>query len=779
MSAEPDLKYVASSVAVNGRASASLIPILNDLQAHFRWLPPAALQQVAALTGLPAAQVAGVASFYDRFRHAPAGEHLISICHGTACHVKGSPRVDQALRQALGLKPGEDTSGDQRFTLQKVACLGCCTLAPVVQIKLQTYGHVQSAGVPQLLKDFCAATQTEIIPAITAPRAGARIELRLGAGSCCAANGSTEVRATLEAAAARRGLPLLIKPVGCSGICHRTPLIEIRCENAAPIIYANVGPAQVETILDRHVPQHFLAALVRRAGSAIDRLLGDERHRDLDRRRFDEQALDTAPFLKPQVRLATAESGEHDPTDLDEYEAHGGFAAYRKALAGTPDNLLGTITDAGLRGRGGAGFPTGRKWCLARHAAGEAKYVICNGDEGDPGAFMDRMILESWPYRVIEGLAIAAYAVGAEEGLLYIRAEYPLAVARIREALRHCEKRGVFSEHPSRTGRRLHLRVVEGAGAFICGEETALIASVAGLRGTPRLRPPYPVESGLDGRPTCVNNVETLALVPWIVRHGAEAFARLGTAGSRGTKVFSLAGKICRGGLIEVPMGLSLRTIIEDIGGGVGAGRTFKAVQIGGPSGGCIPAALCDVPVDFEALTRLGAIMGSGGLVVLDDRDCMVDMARYFLRFTQDQSCGKCTFCRIGTRQMLDILERLCSGTAQAADLDRLDHLARQVKASSLCGLGQTAPNPVLTTLKYFRSEYVAHLAGHCPAGRCQKLIRYEVTDHCTGCTKCVQVCPVEAIPFTPYQRHVIDVEKCTRCDACRTACPEGAINVF
>jgi NADH-quinone oxidoreductase subunit F len=443
-----------------------------------------------------------------------------------------------------------------------------------------------------------------------------------------------------------------------------------------------------------------------------------------------------------------------------------------------PEQLVATIEASGLRGRGGAGFPSGQKWRAVRKQPGEVKYVICNGDEGDPGAFMDRMILESFPYRVIEGLALAALAVGSQEGIFYIRHEYPLAVRRVRAAIAEMEKRGWLGANLLGSGPALRLSVVEGAGAFICGEETALIASVEGRRGMPRLRPPFPAESGLWGKPTLINNVETLALVPWIIRHGAESFAAMGTAKSKGTKVFALAGKIRRGGLIEVPMGTTLRDIVEKIGGGTAEGRRIKGVQIGGPSGGCVPASLMDTPVDYESLREAGAIMGSGGMVVLDDATCMVDIARYFLRFTQDQSCGKCTFCRVGTKRMLDILDKLCAGKAQRAHLEELEVLARQVGAGSLCGLGKTAPNPVISTLRYFRDEYEAHLQGRCPAGHCTALVKYKVTADCTGCTLCAQHCPVQAIPMVPYRRHEINLELCTRCDTCRKVCPRNAIEV-
>jgi NADH-quinone oxidoreductase subunit F len=464
---------------------------------------------------------------------------------------------------------------------------------------------------------------------------------------------------------------------------------------------------------------------------------------------------------------------------LDEYLRHDGFVALRRCLEQrTPEQIIEEIHQSGLRGRGGAGFPTGVKWRIVREAAGDAKHVICNGDEGDPGAFMDRMLLESFPYRIIEGVAIAARAIGAREGYFYIRHEYPLAVRRIREALEKCRSRGILGANVFGSGFSFDLQVMEGAGAFVCGEETALLASMEGRRGMPRLRPPYPAECGLWEKPTLINNVETYACVPWIMRNGAAAFAAYGTAKSKGTKVFSLAGKVARGGLIEVPMGVTIRQIVEDIGGGVADGRRFKAVQVGGPSGGCVPASLADTPVDYEALVAAGAIMGSGGLVVLDDADCMVDIARYFLRFTQDQSCGKCTYCRVGTRRMLDILDRICTGRGRSGDLEHLEELSKDVSASSLCGLGKTAPNPVLSTLHYFRDEYEAHLQGRCPAGKCADLIAYKINDKCIGCTLCAQNCPVNAIPMTPYARHTIDVDKCTRCDNCRQVCPEKAVFV-
>jgi len=440
--------------------------------------------------------------------------------------------------------------------------------------------------------------------------------------------------------------------------------------------------------------------------------------------------------------------------------------------------VIGLIETSGLRGRGGAGFPTARKWRVVRGVDAAAKYVICNGDEGDPGAFMDRMLMESFPFRIIEGMVIAAYAVGANKGYFYVRAEYPSAVRRMREALRLCRERGVLGNDIYGSGFSLELEVFEGAGAFVCGEETAMLESMEGRRGIPRLKPPYPAEQGYHGLPTLIGNVETYANVPWIVRHGGAAFAAIGSATSKGTKVFALAGKIARGGLIEVPMGITIREVVEEIGGGTPDGKPFKAVLVGGPSGGCVPAELADTPIDYESLTSVGAIMGSGGLIVLDQTDCMVQMARYFLDFCQCESCGKCTFCRIGTRRMLDILEHICQGKAKAHDLEELVTLSNMVRRASLCGLGKTAPNPVLSSLRFFREEFEAHLRGHCPAGKCRDLITYSVTDACIGCTLCAQHCPADAIPMTPYQKHIIIDDRCTRCNACREVCPEDAIRV-
>ena len=593
----------------------------------------------------------------------------------------------------------------------------------------------------------------------------AAVEFRVGLASCGVANGARPVHQAVERAVREAGRGTA-KAVGCGGMCHREPLVEV-VEDGRSVLYTRVTPEAVPAIVRRHLRPRRLSTRVR---WLADSLRDDGASRD---------AGSVAAGTGTAPRVVLENCGRLDPSSLDDALALGAYEALRSAATDlTPDEVVERISASGLRGRGGAGFPTGRKWALARRQPAP-RYVIANGDEGDPGAFMDRLVLESDPHRVVEGLALAAFAVGAEEGFFYVRAEYPLAVRRVREAIRQAEERGLLGEGALGGRLRLRLEVREGAGAFVCGEETALVASLEGRRGMPRLRPPYPAERGFRGRPTVINNVETLACVPWILRHGPEAFAAMGTGSSKGTKVFALAGKVRHGGLIEVPMGATIREIVEGLGGGVPEGRRLKAVQLGGPSGGCLPASLGDTPVDYEALRRSGAIMGSGGLVVLDDRDCMVDIARFFLRFTCDESCGKCTFCRIGTRRMLEILERLCEGRGREEDLANLEELALRVSRTSLCGLGQTAPNPVLTSLRYFREEFEAHVRdGRCPAGRCTALTDYRINASCIGCTLCAQACPVGAIAYRPHERHAVDLAACTRCNMCFEACQDGAVEV-
>ena len=694
----PDLKCVDDAVQRLGRAPDAVIPILQALQDQYGYLPEEALRRVCATTQITPAAISGVSTFYDMFRHKPVGQHIVQVCHGTACHVGGAERVEDALRRHLQIPEGADTDAGRKFTLERVACLGCCTLAPVVRIAEETTGYATPEKVPATIRDFLArppsppktALEQELQSKAQAARGNGHggAEIKVCLDSCCRAKGTDRVFQALQESIALNGASARVKRVGCVGACYQTPMLEFAAPGQSSLTYTGLTVAETDRLIRTHCQPR---GLVRRASQlwklGLESLLLDDGRLSAPpppaaqrREPTDEQA-----FFKRQVHIAMEHHGRLDPLDLDEYIAHEGFVALRhcaevpsvrpvtpvrpeaaQCATLTPEEIIKTIEASGLRGRGGAGFPTGQKWRLVRQQAEPVKYVICNGDEGDPGAFMDRMILESFPYRVIEGLAIAAVAVGAHEGIFYIRHEYPLALWRLRAAMAEVERRGWLGERLLGCDYALRISIKEGAGAFVCGEETALIASVEGRRGMPRLRPPFPAEAGLWGKPTLINNVETLAMVPWIIRHGAEAFARLGTATSKGTKVFALAGKVRRAGLIEVPMGTTLRQIVEEIGGGVVPGRRFKAVQIGGPSGGCVPARLADTPVDYESLRAIGAIMGSGGMVVLDDTACMVDIARYFLQFTQNQSCGKCTFCRIGTKRMLEILDRLCGGHRHA-----------------------------------------------------------------------------------------------------------------
>lgn len=779
---EFNINDIDQIIESTGRETSAVIPILQAIQKKYHYLPEVALKRVCAITPITPAQIIGVASFYSQFRLQPVGKHMIRVCIGTACHVKGAGLVYDAICRELDLTKGKDTDASGTFTVEKVSCLGCCTIAPVVQIDGITYGHVSPDQAGKLLEDFKNQLgKSKDKTFRTALGREIEGEIRIGLGSCCVASGSEAIRQAVEETVESNSLNIKLKNVGCVGMCHQVPLVEVVPVNGDPILYTQVKPGDVRQIIEQHFsPTGFWKKLSVKAFNLINTIQDDRTWDGVDRYSSSIREKEVSSFLGRQISIATEYRGALNPLDINEYKKNGGFEALKKCLTGTsPAEVIREITESGLRGRGGGGFPTGVKWEMVSRQKSDIKYVICNGDEGDPGAFMDRMLLESYPYRVLEGMLIAGYATGAGEGFFYIRAEYPLAVQRIREAIRQCAEAGYLGQNILGSSFNFRIRLYEGAGAFVCGEETALIASIEGRRGFPTLRPPFPAEQGLWGAPTVVNNTETLAMVSYIMRHGATEFNRMGTNASKGTKVFALAGKIARGGLIEVPMGITIREIVEEIGGGIPNGHQFKAIQIGGPSGGCIPASLADTPVGFETMTELGAMMGSGGLVVLDDTDCMVDMARYFLSFTQKESCGKCTFCRIGTRRMLDILERLCQGKGKTSDLDELEKLAEWTRKGSLCGLGRTAPNPVLTTLRYFRDEYEAHIQGHCPTGKCADLIHYTINDNCIGCTLCAQKCPTEAIRFKPHEKHEIEQEKCIKCDTCRLICPVDAIDKF
>jgi len=587
-------------------------------------------------------------------------------------------------------------------------------------------------------------------------------KLVVGMGTCGLSAGARQVYEKVAELVRLHPDDAELQITGCIGMCYREPLVEVR-EGGRRIIYGDVTPERAEEIFTRHI-------------------IGSEVIDEYVAYRLDPDGTPGGTeleFMVPQQRIVLRNCGTIDPESLAEYEEAGGYQGARQALGEmTPEGIIEQIKASGLRGRGGAGFPTGLKWSFAAKNPGTIKYVVCNADEGDPGAFMDRSVLEGDPHAVLEGMVICARAIGARYGYIYCRAEYPLAIKRLTIALEAARKRGCLGEDIFGTGFDFDIKIKQGAGAFVCGEETALFASIEGERGMPRIRPPFPAEKGLWQKPTNNNNVETYANVPWIIVQGAQAYADYGTEKSRGTKVFALAGKVLRGGLAEVPMGTTIHDLVYKIGGGIKDGREFKAVQMGGPSGGCIPRELSDTPVDFESIPQTGAIMGSGGMVVLDDSTCMVEIARFFLDFTQKESCGKCTFCRIGTLRMLEILERITKGEGQAEDVERLGQLANQIKEASLCGLGQTAPNPVLTTLKYYGHEYEAHIHEHvCPAKSCEALVDFFIDpDTCVGCTLCAKNCPVDAISGKPKEVHIIDNEKCVKCSRCITSCNYGAV---
>lgn len=590
-----------------------------------------------------------------------------------------------------------------------------------------------------------------------------RAHVLVCAGAGCISSGCQGVKNALLESISRLGLEREVKVVetGCMGPCDLGPVIVVYPEG---VFYRKLKPADAVEIAEEHLLK----------GRVVERLLYRVPEDGRTAATFDQ-----IDFFKKQTRIALRNTGIINPESVEEYIARDGYRALGKVLSSmSPQEVIECIKKSGLRGRGGAGFPTGLKWEFSAKAPGSPKYVVCNADEGDPGAFMDRSILEGDPHSVLEGMAICGYAIGANQGYVYVRAEYPLAVQRLSLAIEKAREYGLLGQNIFGTGFSFDVEIRVGAGAFVCGEETALLASIEGRRGEPRPRPPFPAQSGLWGKPTVINNVETWANVPPIILNGPEWFASIGTEKSKGTKVFALAGKVNNTGLVEVPMGTTLREIIFDLGGGIPGGKQFKAVQTGGPSGGCIPARYLDVPVDYESLTQLGAIMGSGGMIVLDEDTCMVDLARFFLEFVQDESCGKCSPCRIGTKRMLEILERITRGEGRDRDIELLEELGHHIKSSALCGLGQTAPNPVLSTIRHFREEYEAHIyQKKCPARVCRALVVYTIDEEkCNGCGRCKVVCPAGAISGEKKKPHRIEVEKCIRCGTCMEKCKFSAI---
>lgn len=591
---------------------------------------------------------------------------------------------------------------------------------------------------------------------------GAKKHVLICAGTGCTSSKSPKILEKFEEEINKHNLKDEVKIIktGCFGFCEAGPIVVVYPEGT---FYSHIKIEEVEKITEEHLLN----------GRIVKDLLFKDSIKE------DEIIpISEVDFYKKQERMALRNCGLINPEDINEYIAFDGYRALANMLTKMkPEDVINEIKESGLRGRGGGGFPTGLKWEFTAKAEGNEKYVVCNADEGDPGAFMDRSVLEGDPHALIEAMAIAGYAVGAESGYVYVRAEYPIAVKRLEIAIEDAKKHGLLGEDILGTGFNFNMEIRLGAGAFVCGEETALLNSIEGKRGMPRPRPPFPAQKGLWGKPTLINNVETFANIPQIILKGAEWFRSIGTEKSKGTKVFALGGKINNTGLLEIPMGTTLREIIYEVGGGIPNGKEFKAVQTGGPSGGCIPATYLDTPIDYDNLIALGSMMGSGGMIVMDEDNCMVDIARFFLDFTVDESCGKCTPCREGTKRMLEILEKITKGKGEDGDIEKLESLAESIKISSLCGLGQTAPNPVLSTLKYFREEYEAHInEKRCPAGLCQELLEFRITEKCIGCTKCARNCPVSCIKGKVKERHIIDTRDCIKCGTCIDVCPVGAV---
>jgi len=751
---------------------ASLISVLEDLQEELYYLPREALEEVSSGLKIPLAQCYHVATFYTAFSLKPRGKHIIKVCMGTACHVRGAPRILEEFCRQLKMDPGE-TSADGLFTIETVNCVGACALGPVVVLDDQ-YHRASPGSVEKLLRGLregkpkettvAAPSDFSLRPSDLVHIRGSKVSISVCGGTGCQAYGCEVVAAAIENELERFGIRDQVGFVksGCHGFCERGPIVVVRPENT---FYQRVKPEDAGEIVRCTVA----------AGEVIERLLY--------RNPVDNEPIlreEEIPFYASQQRVVFADNGRISPVRIDDYLQRGGYTALHKALRMKPEEIIEEIKSSGLRGRGGGGFPTGKKWESCRRAHGEPKYVICNADEGDPGAYMDRSLLEGNPHLVLEGMIIGAYAIGSQEGYVYVRNEYPLAVKHINCAIRQAREGGFLGKDILGSGFNFDVRVIRGGGAFVCGESTALMASLEGRVGEPRAKYIHTVESGLWGKPSNLNNVETWANVPLIITHGASWFQSIGTEGSKGTKIFSLVGKITNTGLVEVPMGITLREIIFDIGGGIPGGKRFKAVQTGGPSGGCLPESLLDLKVDFDQLTEAGSMMGSGGMIVMDEASCMVDVAKYFVHFLAEESCGKCVPCREGLLRMHQVLERITDGNGMPGDLELLQGLADVLTDGSLCALGGTAANPVLSTIRYFRDEYEAHIEKkRCPAGVCKALITYWIdSEKCTGCQACGKRCPGNAISGPKKEPHSIDQSKCIKCGVCADTCRFDAIGV-
>jgi len=768
----------------------NLIMILQDIQAELHYLPEEAINCIAQELKIPRTQIYSVSSFYKCFSLEELGRHKIDVCTGTACHVRGAPRLLEQISGELGLKPGE-TSADKEMTLTSVNCVGACALGPVVVIDGEYHGKMTPAKLSKAVKQCCSKPgvpcknaahagvthDTKQVKKLTSPAAVAELResllrqkpldthtVLICAGTGCIANGSLQVAAAFEQELAKQKagiqVEIGVKKTGCHGFCEKGPLVILHPQGT---FYTNVKVADVKEIVEKTVMRN----------EVVPRLL----YKDPEHKTGIEEYR-RVPFYAKQQRTVLRNIGHIDPESIEDYIQHGGYGALVKALGSAdPAGIITEIERSGLRGRGGGGFATGKKWRSCAQLKSDVRYLVCNGDEGDPGAFMDRSIMEGDPFAVIEGMTIGAYAIGAAQGYIYVREEYPLAVQRLKNALAVAEQWGLLGRHILGSDFSFSIHISRGGGAFVCGESTALMQSLAGKIGEPRAKYIRSVEKGLFDRPTVLNNVETFATVPLIIVNGSQWFASIGTEKSKGTKAFAVVGKVKNTGLVEVPMGTTLRSIIYETCGGILDDRPFKAVQTGGPSGGCLPASKLDLPVDFDTLTKEGSMMGSGGMIVMDDATCMVDVARYFTDFLSHESCGKCAACRLGLDNLKEILERICAGRGTAEDIPAMEKIFAVLDDGALCGLGKSAANPVRSTLVHFRDEYLAHITDKkCPAGVCRSLITYTINEQCTGCGACAQACPKKAISGSKKERHIINTQLCNRCGVCVATCNFNAV---
>ncbi len=774
-----------------------VIEMMQDIQQRFRHIPKNAIDEINRATRTPKAHLYHIATFYKAFSLEPKGETTIQVCMGTACHVKGAANILDAFEREMDVKAGE-TTADHKFTLEAVRCLGACSIAPVVKIGEDVYGNVQARDVAKLLKKepsreaaakgngggeeiSARKISPEELDEIRAKHkqvlSGYKGMLMVCTGTGCVSAKGFEIRDGLREKLAAKGLAedYLVVGTGCNGFCAMGPIVVVQ---PGGVFYQKVQAEDLDEIIEIHL----------KGGKPVERLL----HTDAVTGNV-ATTMDEIPFFTKQQLIALRNKGVIDPENIDHYIARGGYQALRKVLGDmSASQVRKEVLASGIRGRGGGGFPAGVKWESGYQAAqkrGEEIFIVCNGDEGDPGAFMDRSIIEADPHAVIEGMLIGAFAVGAREGFVYIRQEYPLAMQRLEKAIAQARAYGLLGEKVLGSDLAFDIHIHRGAGAFVCGESTALMASMSGRAGEPRAKYVHTVEFGFRDKPTILNNVETWANIPMIIGKGAAWFAGIGTGdvskdpwnGSSGTKVFALVGDIRNTGLVEVPMGITLREIVDEVGGGIPEGGAFKAIQTGGPSGGCIPKEMLDMPVDFDSLSKAGSMMGSGGMIVMDEKTCMVDVARYFVDFLLDESCGKCTPCREGLFALSRTLNRICKGEGREGDIEFLEEVSATVAEASLCQLGGSAPNPVLSTIRHFREEYEEHIQEKkCRAGVCKALIRYRIDpENCTGCMACVRPCPTQAISGEKKKVHVIDENKCIRCGICAEVCNFDAVEVM